>query len=220
MRHPFHGLQWLLLLIALGIVLLAMQLQVVNLTADKVGLSATGMISLLFLSLCSSGIHLPLCKLKSSFDPQQFPDLWRFGPATQNFSHGQTRLMINVGGGVVPVSFCIFLQLQHPLPLPTLTLAIASTTAICYFYSRPIAGMGIGMPLFIAPISAALVAILLSTEQRAALAYISGSLGVLLGADLLRLADIRQLAVPQAAIGGAGTFDGIFITGLIAVLLT
>jgi len=42
---------------------------------------------------------------------------------------------------------------------------------------------------------------------------------VIIGADLLRLPDIRRLGTPFASIGGAGTFDGIFITGIVAVLL-
>jgi uncharacterized membrane protein len=42
---------------------------------------------------------------------------------------------------------------------------------------------------------------------------------VLIGADLLRFGDIRAMGAPVASIGGAGTFDGIFITGLVAVLL-
>jgi uncharacterized membrane protein len=75
------------------------------------------------------------------------------------------------------------------------------------------------MPILLAPLAAALAAILLNPEQSPPLAYISGTLGVLIGADLLRLKDIRKLATPIASIGGAGTFDGIFFTGIIAVLL-
>jgi uncharacterized membrane protein len=76
------------------------------------------------------------------------------------------------------------------------------------------------MPIFVAPLTAALVALSLGGSNPAPLAYISGSLGVLVGADLLRLRDIPKLGVPVVSIGGAGTFDGIFITGLVAVLLT
>ena len=60
----------------------------------------------------------------------------------------------------------------------------------------------------------------LAQEAAPPLAYISGTLGVLIGADLMRLRDVRKLATPFASIGGAGTFDGIFLTGIIAVLLT
>lgn len=83
----------------------------------------------------------------------------------------------------------------------------------------PIQGLGIGMPILVAPASAAMVGLLISPEQSAALAYISGTLGVLIGADLLRMKDISRLGTPYASIGGAGTFDGIFITGIVAALL-
>jgi uncharacterized membrane protein len=44
-------------------------------------------------------------------------------------------------------------------------------------------------------------------------------MGTLIGADLLNLAKIGTLGAPVASIGGAGTFDGIFLTGILAVLL-
>ena len=53
----------------------------------------------------------------------------------------------------------------------------------------------------------------------AAVAYVSGSLGTLIGADLLNLGRIQGLGAPVMSIGGAGTFDGIFLTGVVAVLL-
>jgi uncharacterized membrane protein len=40
-----------------------------------------------------------------------------------------------------------------------------------------------------------------------------------LGADLANLGKVRKLGAPVASIGGAGTFDGIFIAGVTAVLL-
>jgi uncharacterized membrane protein len=50
-------------------------------------------------------------------------------------------------------------------------------------------------------------------------AYVSGTLGTLIGADLTNLHSIGKLGAPVASIGGAGTFDGVFLSGLIAVLL-
>ena len=63
------------------------------------------------------------------------------------------------------------------------------------------------------------MALALTWRFAAPLAYIGGSLGVLIGADLLNLSLLRGLGAPVASIGGAGTFDGIFLTGVIAVLL-
>jgi hypothetical protein len=58
--------------------------------------------------------------------------------------------------------------------------------------------------VFVPPVSAAAVALLLSRRQAAPLAYISGSLGTLIGADLLNLDKLQGLGAPVASIGGAG----------------
>ncbi|TDA34704.1 MAG: hypothetical protein DSO02_02190, partial [Hadesarchaea archaeon] len=51
------------------------------------------------------------------------------------------------------------------------------------------------------------------------LAYLSGTLGTLVGADLMNLNKVERLGAPVVSIGGAGTFDGIFLTGIFSVLL-
>ena len=64
-----------------------------------------------------------------------------------------------------------------------------------------------------------MAALLVARTNVAAVAYIGGSLGTLIGADLLNLSKVQGLGAPVVSIGGAGTFDGIFLTGIIAVLL-
>lgn len=51
------------------------------------------------------------------------------------------------------------------------------------------------------------------------IAYVSGVLGTLIGADVSNLGAIPKLGAPVASIGGGGTFDGVFLSGIIAVLL-
>ncbi len=51
------------------------------------------------------------------------------------------------------------------------------------------------------------------------LAHADGGLGASIGADLLNLPKIQGLGVPVGSTGGAGAFDGIFLTGIIAVLI-
>ena len=75
------------------------------------------------------------------------------------------------------------------------------------------------MPPLIPPFLAAGVALALSRQATPALAYISGSLGTLIGADLLNLGIVQGLHAAVLSIGGAGTFDGVFLTGILAVLL-
>jgi len=66
---------------------------------------------------------------------------------------------------------------------------------------------------------AAVVAVSISRWRAGPLAYIAGSLGTLVGADLLNLGKIRGLGAPVASIGGAGKFDGIFLAGIVGVVL-
>ena len=68
-------------------------------------------------------------------------------------------------------------------------------------------------------VAAAIVAMLLSREHAAPLAYIGGSLGTLIGADLFNLGKIGGLGAPVASIGSAGTFDSIFLIGIVSVLV-
>ena len=84
---------------------------------------------------------------------------------------------------------------------------------------HPVPGVGIAVPVFFPAIVTAVVALLLSRRDAAPLAYIGGSMGTLIGADLTNLDKVRGLGAPVASIGGAGTFDGIFLTGILAVLL-
>ena len=91
--------------------------------------------------------------------------------------------------------------------------------------ARPVKGLGIVTPALLPPILAVLIAITMTSvfnepkQYIFILAYVGGTLGTLIGADLMNLNKIRDLGAPIASIGGAGTFDGIFLSGLIAVLL-
>jgi uncharacterized membrane protein len=108
---------------------------------------------------------------------------------------------------------------QQPLNPIHILITLTMISAISYKLSRPVAGVGIGMPILIAPLTAAGLALILDPSHAAHLAYISGVLGVLIGADILHLKNINKLGAPIASIGGAGSFDGIFMTGIIAALL-
>lgn len=215
---PLHLLPFLFLLLLL---LAVVQVGALTLAFDRLGLSPTGGFVLLSGCILGSLINLPLARITAGHI-EPLPRNWLtqgFLPRQPDFN-GTTLLAVNVGGGLIPVVFSLYLLLTQPVGLDQALLAVAIVTLISFAFSQPVPGLGIGMPIFIAPVTAALAALLIDPEQAAPLAYIGGTLGVLTGADLLRLGDIRQLATPVASIGGAGTFDGIFITGIIAVLLT
>jgi uncharacterized membrane protein len=96
---------------------------------------------------------------------------------------------------------------------------VAIVAAVVHSLAQPVPGIGIGVPIFAPPLVTTAIVLVLSRERAAPLAYIAGSLGTLIGADLLNLGKIEGQGAPIASIGGAGTFDGIFLTGIISVLL-
>lgn len=211
----------LLYLVFLSILLIIiLQLGIFGIVLEKVGLSANSAMFFLGSSLLGSLINLPLFTINSSV--KELPKDYQipkslFNPIT--ILRGKIIIMINVGGALIPIYFSFYLISLHPLTLLQILPALSIVTLISYIFSRPIKGLGIGIPVFIAPVTAALVALTIAPAHSAPLAYICGTLGVLVGADLFRLKDIKQMAIPVASIGGAGTFDGIFFTGIIAVLL-
>ena len=211
----------LLYLAFLSILLITIiQLGIFSIVLAKLGLSPDSAVLLLSCTLVGSLINLRLFTIDSSFEKIPHDSLiprLLFKPIQAN--PGKTIIALNVGGALIPVSFSLYLITLHSISFLNLITAILFVTFISYSFSRPIKGIGIGIPVFIAPVTAALSALMLDPENSAPLAYICGTLGVLIGADILRLKDIKQMGVPTAAIGGAGTFDGIFFTGIIAVLL-
>jgi uncharacterized membrane protein len=210
----------IILLFAVFILLVTIvQLGVLTVAFDKLDLSSDSAYLLFITILIGSMINLPLFSMDSdppNLDelPPQLRELYKRQPFT-----GKTMIMANVGGCVVPVAFCLYLLAHHPLNLFHVVLAVAAVTVLSYKTSRRLPGIGMGMPILLAPLLAAVVSVALDSANAAPMAFISGTMGVLIGADLLHLKDIRTLGSPFASIGGAGSFDGIFISGIVAVLL-
>ena len=186
---------------------------------DKVGIHPEIVFFLLLACLVGSYINIPLYRMRNEqlVTDQTIPF---FGVRFRVPAVGQreTVVAVNVGGAIIPSLIAIYSLANTAYPLQAL-IATAVVAAVSKFMARPVAGVGIAMPAFIPPLLAALIALLLAPAQSPMVAYISGTLGVLIGADLLNLKNLAALRAPVVSIGGAGTFDGIFLTGIIAVLL-
>lgn len=211
----------LLFALVLAFLIGIVQFGLISIAFEKLGLSRDSAYLLLLTTLGGSMLNLPLFTLKAdaTAPPRTPPPHARrplFGLPTYP---GKITVAVNVGGAVVPVAFSLYLITHSPLNLLQTAAAVAAVALVTRSFSLPIPGIGIGVPMLLAPITAALLASVLDPAHRAALAYAGGTLGVLIGADLLRLKDIRRLGSPFASIGGAGTLDGVFITGIVAVLL-
>jgi uncharacterized membrane protein len=90
---------------------------------------------------------------------------------------------------------------------------------VTQWLAKPVPGLGIAMPFWIPPILSAALALLLSRDNPAPVAYIAGVVGTLIGADLLNWPNFKKLGSQVLSIGGAGVFDGIFLTGIVAALI-
>ncbi|MDR4462388.1 MAG: DUF1614 domain-containing protein [Nitrospirales bacterium] len=71
------------------------------------------------------------------------------------------------------------------------------------------------MPALVPP----LTALLLAPDEAPSVAFVAGVFGPLLGADILHIREIPRIATGMASIGGAGTFDGIVFSGILAAYL-
>ena len=221
MQKPPNFIQLLIFSLLLIILLILVQVGVISIAMEKLGLSQQSVILILFASLFGSLINLPLFTLhtKAGSGQSSAP------PARILFGHmqgyqGKTVIAVNVGGALIPLFISAYLFRSYDLATSHLFTGIIIVSIVSYVFSRPVQGIGIGIPVFIAPFTAAIIALVIEPIHTAPLAYISGTLGILIGADILRLNLVRNMATPVAAIGGAGTFDGIFLTGIFAVLLT
>lgn len=190
----------------------------------KLGFSPLVAFSIFPLSLLGSVVNVPLYSVRSerevlrvrlaSFYGLLYPQLVRERRVRK------TVVAINLGGAVIPLAVSSFLLARSWQALTwRFPLAIAIVALLCYKLARVAPNVGIVMPGFIPPLASAVLALLLAKDLAPALAYVSGVVGVLVGADLMNLGKVSKLGAPMLSIGGAGTFDGIFLTGLISVLL-
>ncbi len=196
---------------------------VVGKTLYRFGLPWYGFVLFLMASLVGSTINIPLWKMRTDVPVVIMRYAYFMGipypiPSIES-RESYTTVSINLGGAVMPLLLSLYLLAANPVTFPISFLAIVVVSTITYFISRPVQGLGIVVPGFIPPILTALVALLIGGGYAPVVAYVGGTIGTLLGADLFHKNDIKKLGAPNVSIGGAGTFDGVFLTGLIALLL-
>jgi uncharacterized membrane protein len=184
------------------------------------GMNARSAMFLLLGSLIGSYFNIPIAQMPAEqvISNQQ---VWYFGvhyvvPLVVDWPG--TMIAINVGGALIPSIMSFYLLVKYRLWIPGIVITII-VAGICHALAHPIAGVGIAEPIIVPAIAAGVGALVLCRRHPAPAAYIGGSLGTLIGADLLNLSKIHGLGAPVASIGGAGTFDGIFLIGIVAVLI-
>jgi len=208
----------LVLLFAALIILI--QLRILRYAYMKLGVGPGMALALLFGSLIGSYFNIPVTVLPGkTVQTGEIVDFYGMRYVVPYVTAWPgTVLAVNVGGAVIPTLMSTNLVLCYQLWIKA-AIAVAVIAIVIHASATPVHGVGIAVPVFAPVVATAILAFLLSREYAAPLAYIGGSMGTLIGADLMNLDKIGNLGAPVASIGGAGTFDGIFLTGILAVLL-
>ncbi|HVM81540.1 MAG TPA: DUF1614 domain-containing protein [Stellaceae bacterium] len=224
MRVPI----WFSLLAALFLLILFPLLfaQVMAAGLIKLHLSPSSALLLIVGIFAGGMINIPVRRIQRS-DAIEVHPLAAFGmsgrfPELRRVSR-ETIVAINVGGCVIPSMLALYeiawLATAAPGHLWAAGVASLVNIAVCYALAQPVPGVGIAMPGLVPGLVAAALALVLAPEQAPAVAYIAGVTGPLIGADLLHLREIERVAAGVLSIGGAGTFDGIVLSGIVAAYL-
>jgi uncharacterized RDD family membrane protein YckC/uncharacterized membrane protein len=142
-------------------------------------------------------------------------------------------LAIDMGGAVIPVVLSVYLIRFKKLNIPLLIVAIGIVGTLTYMTTefRPSIGIVSEFPYYMFPSFCAIaIALIVYREKLTSaipFAYASTTLGVLIGADIVRIPQVmvgleqarEEMNLPIAAgsIGGAGGLDLVFLGGLIAI---
>ena len=215
---------FLFLLLLLLLPILFGQLLLVSLT--KLHFSPEAAIVVLIAIVCGALVNIPVKRIVRNDETEVHPFALFGLPAHFPRIRRRSRvtvIAVNVGGCLLPLGIAIYelvlLAAQGIGVLLAAGAAILASTAACYFVARPVPGVGIVLPGLVPAFVAAGAALLLAPENAPPVAFVAGVAGPLIGADLLHLDDIIGLGAGVASIGGAGTFDGIVLSGIVAAYL-
>jgi uncharacterized membrane protein len=186
----------------------------------RIGIPEGAMFGVMLGSLAGSAVNVPLGRVtgKPRRTVQQIQIFGRRYRIPVEQPATGTTVAVNLGGAVIPTAVSVFLLVKDSIWWQA-GISVAFVAVIVHLIARPVQGVGIQVPGLIPPLLAAGVSLVVAPHMAAPVAYVSGSLGTLIGADLLNLDKLASLGGGVASIGGAGTFDGVFLSGIVAVLL-
>ena len=217
--NPLTSLLMILLFSILSFFFLMFEWNVISLVFARIGIPPRYIFSALFLILAGSFVNIPIKRIpQKTMTGEKSVRFWGIRYRIPPAKKPETVLAINVGGAIIPSLLSVYLLFKTGLWVEGLAVT-GILVFVTYRLAKPVKGVGIAMPAFIPPLVAALLSVIFSYDYAPVLAYIGGTLGTLIGADILNIDKIKNLGAPVASIGGAGTFDGIFMTGIMAVLL-
>lgn len=179
-----------------------------------------------FLSLALSPVNLVVKEVRKQALIPEVEVIYVFGfpiyvPRLES-SYATTLVALNLGGAIIPVALSALLisfLLKFWVPL---LIDVVLTVVISRLFSKVVRGVGVVMNPFVAPFFSVLFSFFLFSRFPLLVpvtAYVSSVLGTLIGADLLNLNKVLEASPQVVSIGGMGSFDGIFLSGLFSIIL-
>jgi uncharacterized membrane protein len=206
---PLSFLFLIIFILLLPFLFFLVQIGIVGAAFAKLGISPRIALIIIFLSLLGSAINIPIIR-------RGIYQGWTFSLSPS--MNTEQVICMNLGGAIIPLLLCIYLFPKAPLRATIISTLVMIMVA--KMLTRVVPGVGFTLPALIPPLVAAPLALILAHRNPAPVAYISGVLGTLIGADLLNLYKIEAIGAPMVSIGGAGVYDGIYLVGIMSVLLT
>ncbi len=181
---------------------------------------------LLLLSYIGSGVNIPLYSVESTYkiDVKIPVSFFGYSFIVPKFINSKTLVAINFGGAIIPILVSTLLLIKDPMAFPHLLIPLAVTSVLINKGAKLVPGMGVTLPALYAPTISVFVSLISlsitgGVGHLVEVIYITASMGSLIGADLMNLKKIHSLGSPMVSIGGAGTFDGVFMGGVMAIIL-
>jgi uncharacterized membrane protein len=222
----------MLLILALPLIFIYLFLRLSETAFEMVGFSHWHASLAVFGSVLGSLVDFPINAAPITSYPGWYISLASLNSQEISTTFHPLYLAVNLGGCIIPLVISAHLLLRGQASLGKALTGMAVVAAVTYYAAEAIPGEGIVLPFWLSPLLAAIIGLVLAKGYRRSppLAYISGTLGTLIGADIISLLTPGVLPALSSinlhpekplilSIGGAGVFDGIFLTGIIAVLL-
>jgi uncharacterized membrane protein len=210
----------LLLALLLVVVVVLVELRVLAYAYRKIGVHPRYVFAVMLLTLLGAQVNIPLYSIpvqRIVRPPSSWLYGWPYG-LPEVIETGATVVAVNVGGALIPALVSLYLVVRTRM-YGRMVIGTIFVALVVNQLAHVVPGVGIAVPMLAPPLMAAGVALLLAFRRAPPVAYVSGSMGALIGADILNLPRIGEIGAPVVSIGGAGTFDGVFLTGIIAGLL-
>jgi len=199
------------------------------------GISLIELFLLFTAIMLGSAINIPIREYSNPANQYLEREISFFGITfTMPVTSQKTVVCVNVGGAVIPAGVSLYFIISSLITysyarsefILTALVTLAVVILVSNRFAKVVENVGITLPMFLPPTVTVLTSLIVSymlncpLDLLGRIAFSTGVLGVLIGADILNLKKIRKIGAPMISIGGAGSFDGIFITGVISAILS